>query len=55
MKKFGFASIVGCSLATAVLSLPAPAQADVGHNDWVNHRSPSVTVPQVNSSVHQSR
>ena len=55
MKKFGFASIVASGLAAAVLGLAAPAQADVGHNTWVNQIGPSVSVPQVDTSVHQSR
>jgi len=55
MKKFGFASIVASGLAAAVLGLAAPAQADLGHNTWVNQIGQSVTVPQVNTSVQQSR
>jgi hypothetical protein len=54
MKKFGFASIIASGLAAAVLGLAAPAQADLGHNTWVN-QGPSVTVPQVDTTVHQSR
>jgi hypothetical protein len=54
MNKFGFASIVASGLAAAVLGLAAPAQADVGHNIWVNQVGPSATVPQVDTSVHQS-
>jgi len=55
MKKFGFASIVASGLAAAVLGLAAPAQADLGHNDWINQIGQSVDVPQVDTSVHQSR
>jgi hypothetical protein len=55
MNKFGFASIVASGLTAAVLGLAAPAQADLGHNTWVNQIGPSVTVPQVDTSVHQSR
>ena len=36
MKKFGFATIVASGLAAAVLRLAGPAQADIGHHDWVN-------------------
>jgi hypothetical protein len=54
MKKFGFA-IVASGLAAAVLGLAAPAQADLGHNIWVNQTSPSAAVPQVDTNVHQSR
>jgi hypothetical protein len=55
MKKFGFASIVASGLAAAVLGLAAPAQADLGHNTWVNQMGPNVTVPHVDTSVQQSR
>ena len=55
MKNFAFASIAASGLAAAVLGLAAPAQADLGHNTWVNQIGPSVTVPQVDTSVHQSR
>ena len=54
MKKFGFASIVAGGLAAAVLGLAAPAQADLGHNLWVNNMGHSATGPQVDTSVHQS-
>ena len=54
MKKFGFASIVASGLAAAVLGLAAPAQAGLAHNIWVNHHyGQSVTVPHVDTSVHQ--
>ena len=36
MKKFGFATIVASGLAAAVLGLAGPAQADIGHHDWVH-------------------
>ena len=36
MKKFGFATIVASGLAAAVLGLAGPAQADIGHHQWVN-------------------
>ncbi|MDT5281960.1 MAG: hypothetical protein QOJ20_3155 [Mycobacterium sp.] len=55
MKKFGFATIIAGGLTAAVLGLAGPAQADIGHNDWVNNMGPQVTVPQVDTSVHQSR
>jgi hypothetical protein len=35
MKKFGFATIVASGLAAAVLGLAGPAQADIGHHQWV--------------------
>ena len=61
MKKFGFAAVVASGLAAAVIGGAAPAQAaveistDVGHHGWVNILQPSVNVPQVDTSVHQSR
>lgn len=54
MKKFGFATVIASGLAAAVLGLAGPTQADVGHHDWVNNIGPHVTVPQVDTSVHQS-
>jgi hypothetical protein len=44
MKKFGFATIVASGLAAAVLGLAGPAQADIGHRDWVldNHQTAPV-------------
>ena len=54
MKKFGIAAIVASGLSAAVIGLAGPAIADVGHNDWVNNIQPSVVVPQVDTSVHQS-
>jgi hypothetical protein len=54
MKKFGFATIVASGLTAAVLGLAGPAQADVGHHDWVHDIQPHVTVPQVDTSVQQS-
>jgi hypothetical protein len=58
MKKFGFAtvaSIVASGLAAAVLGLAGPAQADVIHHDWSYDIQPQVSVPHVDTSVHQSR
>jgi hypothetical protein len=58
MKKFGFASIAGVvasGLAAAVLGLAGPAQADVGHHDWIyDITQPQVSVPHVDTTVHQS-
>jgi hypothetical protein len=54
MKKFGFATIIASGLTAAVLGLAGPAQADTGHHDWVNNIGPHVSVPQVDTSVHQS-
>ena len=39
----------------AVLGFAAPAQADIGHNNWVHDIQPTVSVPHVDMNVHQSR
>jgi hypothetical protein len=55
MKKLGFAIIIASGLTAAVVGLAGPASADVGHHDWVHVIQPSVSVPQVDTSVQQSR
>jgi hypothetical protein len=55
MKKLGFATVIASGLAAAMLGLAGPAQADIGHHDWVNDIHPTATVPQVSTSVQQSR
>ena len=55
MKKFGFATVFASGLAAAVLGFAGPAQAGVDHNSWLDQIGPSVSVPQVDTSVHQSR
>ena len=55
MKKFGFATIIASGLAAAVLGFAGPAQADIGHHDWIYDIQPQVSVPHVDTSVHQSR
>jgi hypothetical protein len=55
MKKFGFATMIASGLTAAVLGLAGPAQADVIHHDWVHDIQPQVTVPQVDTTVQQSR
>jgi hypothetical protein len=55
MKQFGFATIIAGGLAAAVLGFAGPAQADVGHHDWVHQIQQQVNVPQVNTNVQQSR
>ncbi len=55
MKKFGLATIIASGLTAAVLGLAGPAQADLGHHDWIHDiTQPQVSVPQVDTSVHQS-
>ena len=55
MKKFGFATVIASGLAAAVLGFAGPAQADSTHHYWVNDIQQQVSVPQVDTSVHQSR
>jgi len=55
MKKFGFATVIASGLTAAVLGLAGPAQADIGHHNWVKDIHPTATVPQVDTSVQQSR
>jgi hypothetical protein len=55
MKKFGFAAVIASGLTAAVIGLAGTAQADIGHNDWVNTIQPTVTVPHVDTTVQQSR
>jgi len=55
MKKFGFATIIASGLAAAVLGFAAPAQAAVVHHGWVHDIQQQVNVPQVDTSVQQSR
>lgn len=61
MKKFGFAAVIASGLTAAVIGIAAPAQAavqistDYGHYGWVNVLQPTVNVPHVDTTVHQSR
>jgi hypothetical protein len=55
MKKFGFATIAASGLAAAILGFAGPAQAGIDHHDWLHDIQPQVTVPQVDTSVQQSR
>jgi hypothetical protein len=55
MKKFGFASIVASGLAAAVLGLAGPAQADLGHHDWVVDIQQHAPVGTVAPSVGNGR
>jgi hypothetical protein len=54
MKKFGFATIIASGLAGAIIGLAGPAQADSIHHDWIYQIQPQVSVPHVDTSVHQS-
>ncbi len=51
MKKLGLTGIVVSGLAAAVLGLASPAQADYGHNQWINDMATKVSVPHVDNSA----
>jgi hypothetical protein len=55
MKKFGFASIVASGLAAAVVGLAGPAQADIGHNDWVHDTQQDATVGSITPTFGNGR
>ena len=55
MKKFGFATIVASGLAAAVLGLAGPAQADIGHHQWVQDIQQHASTGQVTSTVGNGR
>ncbi len=68
MKKFGLAAMVAGGLAAGILGVASPIQATafaevlpvvepagVDHNQWINTVQPVVTVPQVDTTVQQSR
>jgi hypothetical protein len=68
MKKFGFATIIASGLIAAVLGFAAPAanaapvgltgttiSAGIDHHAWLDQITPQVAVPQVDTTVHQSR
>jgi hypothetical protein len=52
MKNLGLAGIIVSGLAAAVLGLASPANADYGHNQWINDMGSSVSVPHVDTSAH---
>lgn len=54
--KAGFTAAIASGLLAAVLGLAGPAQADVGHNTWINQMGQGPAgPPHVDTSVHQSR
>ncbi|WP_170313141.1 hypothetical protein [Mycolicibacterium anyangense] len=55
MKKFAITSVIASGLVAAALSIAAPAQADLGHNEWVNQIGQAASAPQVDTTVHGSR
>jgi hypothetical protein len=68
MKKFGYAAIVASGLVAGVVGMAAPAalaavgpvssttiSADSSHHAWLDQIGPNVNVPNVDTTVHQSR
>ncbi|BBZ78753.1 hypothetical protein MANY_40900 [Mycolicibacterium anyangense] len=55
VKKFAITSVIASGLVAAALSIAAPAQADLGHNEWVNQIGQAASAPQVDTTVHGSR
>jgi hypothetical protein len=55
MRKLGFATIVASGLAAAVLGLAGPAQADIGHHDWVHDIQQQATVGSVTPTFGNGR
>ena len=70
MKNIGFATVIAGGIAAAALGFAGPAQAladaptavtltsfstGIDHQSWIDDMSPSVSVPQVDTGVHQSR
>ena len=55
MQKFGFATIVAGGLAASALGFSGAAQADIGHHSFINDITQTVNVPNVDTTVHQSR
>lgn len=55
MKKFGLSVALVSGLIAAVIGVAAPAQGGVDHHSWLDQIRPSVTVPQVDTTVRHSR
>jgi hypothetical protein len=55
MKKFGFASIAATGFAAALIGLAGPAQADIGHHDWVQNNQQHAQTGAVTSTVGNGR
>ena len=45
MKNLGLATIAATGLMAAVLGFAGPANADIGHHNWVYDIQPQVSVP----------
>lgn len=48
MKKIGLSAMIASALAATVLGLASPANADLGHNLWVNQMNASSNSSTVN-------
>ena len=68
MNNIGFTTIIAGALAAAFLGFAAPAanaappasvdatiSAGIDHHSWLDDIRPTVNVPQVDTTVHQSR
>ncbi|MDX1892215.1 hypothetical protein [Mycolicibacterium sp. 050158] len=55
MKKFGLATILAGGFAAGALGFSGAAQADIDHHAFINDITPTVNVPHVDTTVHQSR
>ena len=55
MKKFGFATLIASGLTAAVLGFAGPANADIGHHDWVHDIQQQATVGSATSTVGNGR
>jgi hypothetical protein len=55
MRKFGFAIVVASAIAAAVLGLAGPAQADIGHHQWVQNTQQQATVGSATSTFGNGR
>jgi hypothetical protein len=54
IQKFGFGTIVAGGLAASALGFSGAAQADLDHHAFINEITPTVSVPHVDTTVHQS-
>ena len=55
MKKFGIASMIATGFAAALFGLATPANADIGHRDWVQDIQQRATVGSATSTVGNGR
>lgn len=55
MKKFGFAATAATAFAAALIGLAGPANADIGHHQWVHDTQQQATVGSATSTVGNGR